>query len=486
MPNNLLDNFRSSSWRLSNLYKITDKNSRLSLFKPNSVQQVLQASSNKRKVTLKARQFGVTTEAVLRCFDTAIWHRNKTVCILAHKQDVLDKIFNIVKTAYKNLPEELRPILDKGGGSKYEYRFPEMNSVIYTTLEVRGGTIHKLHISEAAFIPKPRIDATLQAVPLDGEVEFETTPNGLNHFYDFWNETEDGYGRFFFPWYFHHEYKIATAPLRLTEEEERLCVVAKARHDLELSHEQIAFRRFKTKELGARIFQQEYPEDDQTCFLASGSNPFDTGMLKARMQDAPTEFEVKEQIRIYEPFDKTKSYVIGADVAEGVRADYSVASCFCVETKREVAFFRGHVSPSDFAEKIHQMGKLFSRANIWPCVIVERNNHGHAVILKLLEVLRYPGLWVAPDDRIGHLTTSITRPLLVDTFIEAIDSGFFQISSRETFSECLTLVDNGGKIEAEDGKHDDCVIAAALAVKLVLEYLPKVNIYKNIETKVLV
>jgi hypothetical protein len=481
-----LTKFTDRSWRLRNLYKITDKASRLSLYKPNAVQQALHASSSKRKITLKARQFGITTDAVLRCFDTAIWHPNKTVCILAHKQDVLDKIFNIVKTAYKNLPEELRPALDRGGGSKYEMIFPELNSRIYTTLEVRGGTIHKLHVSEAAFIPKPRIDATLQAVPLDGEVEFETTPNGLNHFYDFWMESEDGYARFFFPWFFHQEYQIATSPLSLTEEEERLVSYALGKYGLTLSHEQIAFRRFKIKELGPRIFQQEYPEDDQTCFLASGSNPFDAQKLKAKMAAAPTDFQTIDQIRIYEPFHKTKSYVIGADVAEGVRSDYSVASLYCVEDKREVAFFRGHLTPSEFADKLAQMGKLYSRADRFPTIIVERNNHGHAVILKLLEVLHYPSMWIAPDEKVGHLTTTLTRPLLIDTFVEAIDSGLFDIRSRETFSECLTLVDNNGKIEAEDGKHDDTVIAAALAVKLSLERLPRLNVYKNIDTMVLV
>jgi len=484
---NVIDKLSDPAWRLAHLYKITDKASRLRTYAPNTVQKLIHASQSKRKVTLKARQFGITTDAVLRRFDSCIWNRNKTVCILAHKQDVLDKIFGIVKTAYKNLPEQLRPVLDKGGGSKYEYRFPELNSVIYTTLEVRGGTIHELHVSEAAFIPKARIDATLQAVPIDGIVEFESTPNGLNHFYDLWGETGDGYERFFFPWFFHHEYRIPVGvSFSLTDEEQRLSAFASTRYNVALSHEQIAFRRAKIKELGPRVFQQEYPEDDQSCFLASGSNPFDTAKLKAKAQEASGDCTVKDGIRIYEPFDKSLTYVIGADVAEGVRSDYSVATCFCVETKREVAFFRGHLSPSEFADKIHQMGKLYSRAHIWPQVIVERNNHGHAVILKLTEVLRYPGLWVAPDERIGHLTTSLTRPLLVDTFVEAIDSDLFAMRSRETFAECLTLVDNNGKIEAEDGKHDDCVIAAALAVKLALERLPRVNIYKNIETKVLV
>lgn len=484
----MLDHFRDPNWRLANLYKITDKNSRAVTYTPNNAQLAIHASKSKRKKTLKARQFGITTDAVLRRLDSCIWNRNKNVCILAHKQEVLDKIFNIVKTAYKNLPEKLRPTLDKGGGSKYEYRFPDINSSIYTTLEVRGGTIHELHVSEAAFIPLERINATLQAVPLDGIVEFESTPNGLNHFYDSWRDTEDGYARFFFPWFFHGEYRIATSPLELTDDELALVAFAASEFGVTISHEQIAFRRYKIRELNNNIktFLKEYPEDDAGCFLSSGNNPFDTGLMQVRLLKLPNVWKLVEQIRIYEPFDKTKTYVLGADVAEGVRSDYSVASLFCVETKKEVAFFRGYLSPSEFADKICQMGKLYSHQNRWPLAIIERNNHGHAVILKLKEVHHYPHLWVAKDERIGHHTSILTRPILVDTFVEAMQSGEFHCQTKETFAECLTLVDNNGKIEAEDGKHDDCVIATALAIKGVLEKLPKIQLYKNIETKILV
>lgn len=483
-----LENLSDPKWRLANLYKITDKNARLEIFKPNSVQKKIQESQAKRKITLKARQFGITTEAVLRRFDSCIWNKNRTVCILAHKQGVLDKIFRIVKTAYRNLPDNLRPVLDRGGGGMYEYRFPEQNSIIYTTLEVRGGTIHELHVSEAAFIPKERIDATLQAVPLDGIVEFESTPNGLNHFYDLWGESEDGYERFFFPWFFHAEYRIPVGvPLTLSDDEQRLTAFALSRFNIRLSHEQINFRRYKIKELGYRIFQQEYPEDDQSCFLASGSNPFDTAKLKAKLQALPPgPPDVANGICIYEPYDKTKSYVIGADPAEGVRSDNSAACVVCVQDKREVASFAGQHGPSEFADKLYALGKLYSHAHKWPLLAIERNNHGHAVILKLHEVLNYPNLWKAPDEKIGHHTNLVTRPLLLDTFIEAVDSGTFTLRTKELFAECLTLVDNNGKIEAEDGKKDDRVIAAALAIKLALEMLPKINVYKNIENLILV
>jgi hypothetical protein len=156
VTDNALENLKSKRWRLENLYKIVDKKKRLRTFKLNPIQsRYVETRKSRYNDILKARQFGFTTFGVIDLLDDAMWIPNFTATILAHKQDVLDKIFMIARTAYKNMPARLRPIID-GTGSKYEMRFPEINSKIYITLEVRGGTINKLHVSEAAFIPEER------------------------------------------------------------------------------------------------------------------------------------------------------------------------------------------------------------------------------------------------------------------------------------------------------------------------------------------
>lgn len=488
-----MPDIKDKLWRLENLYKILDKKSQLVKFKLNAVQKrYFRNRTSKRRRILKARQFGFTTFGVVDLLDECIWKKNVTACILAHKQDVLPKIFGIVRTAYKSMPEKLKPRID-GSGSMYELRFPYNNSKIYTTLEVRGGTIHKLHISEAAFIPEERLRATYQAVPIDGEITQETTPNGLNHFYDAWNIGEDGYQNCFYPWFFHLEYQIPTAPLRLTLEEELLIESARINYDLKLSHAQIAFRRWKIKEFknNLQAFLAEYPEDDQTCFLASGANPFDGFKLKKMLDDCPKEYETNGEIKIYKPFQKSRNYIVSADVAEGVRRDNSVCDVWCIEDREQVAQFASNqVNPSQFSEVIHKMGKLYSIGPRWPRAIIERNNHGHAVLLKLTEneQFKYPNLWRHKDldNELGHRTSILTRPLLIDTFIEGVESGMFKINSRETISECMTLVDNKGKIEAEDGKHDDRVISAALAIKVILEMIPSTLIMKNLDKRILV
>lgn len=483
----LLRKFSNKNWRMNNLYKIVDKESNLVTFKPNPIQQKINESNHARNNVLKARQFGVTTNGAIKLLDETIWRPNYTTCILAHKREILDKIFNIVKIAYKNLPEEIRPIIDKGGGSKYEIRFPEINSKIYTTLEVRGGTIHELHVSEAAFIPDERIKATLQAVPLGSPVTLETTPNGLNHYFDKWNQEDSEYNNLFFPWFMHPEYRIKTGKFDLTEEEIDLVNNAKANYGITLTFEQIAFRRHKISEYSGRLseFLKEYPEDDQSCFLASGNNPFDALQIQSKIGEIPKTHKKVGEILVHEPFIKNRTYIIGADPAEGVKKDYSVAVCLCVDTMDTVAMARGHHDPSTFADIINQMGKMYSKVNKYPFTIVERNNHGHAVLLKLREVHRYPNLWLDSDEKPGHRTTSLSRPLLMDLFIDAVAYNAVNIKFRDILSECLTLVDNDGKIEAESGKHDDAVFACALAIRVASDIKHKVGLYRDLDKRIM-
>jgi hypothetical protein len=132
-----------------------------------------------------------------------------------------------------------------------------------------------------------------------------------------------------------------------------------------------------------------------------------------------------------------------------------------------VAQFRANrLKPGLFAERVYDLCKLYTgHKTIWPLLGVERNNHGHAVLQKL-EDLGYTNLHEAPDGRPGWKTTSATRPVLIDEFIEEVEAEITEIFDKDTLGECMTLVDNNGKIEAVDGKNDDCVIASAIAIQM--------------------
>jgi len=74
---------------------------------------------------------------------------------------------------------------------------------------------------------------------------------------------------------------------------------------------------------------------------------------------------------------------------------------------------------------------------------------------------------------------------MIDTFIDAVEDKIVKINSRRTLEECLTLIDNDGKIEAADGSHDDCIVADAIAIQMILE-MSSVSIYDNLNKRILI
>jgi len=467
----IYDNIHDAPWRLRNLYKITNKEKKTITFKPNYVQNLLEKSPGQLEAVLKARQFGISTYYLLKKLDKTIFNENQTTCILAHEQDAIKKLFRIIRFAYDNLPEGIRPRLAKGGGSIYELYFPDINSRIYCDLESRGDTISNLHVSEYAFCKDPdKVRATMDAVPITtGEISIESTPNGMNHFYDEWNDSSWAFKKHFFPWYFHHEYKMeVTNPAPYTGEELELIEKAKNLYNVDITPEQIAFRRFKISQRpgkkGHDHFLQEYPEDDTSCFLMSGASAMDLNLIKKKRDNAPSPISDSDGLRVWETFTRGQLYVCGVDTAEGIGKDYSVATIYNARTRKQAAQLRvNRMKPGVFGSKVYDLCKLYTgHRTLWPLLGVERNNHGHAVILRLTD-LSYPNLFEAEDGRSGWKTTSSTRPVLIDEFIEDVEADIMEIRDDDTLGECMTLVDNKGKIEAVEGKNDDCIIASAIA-----------------------
>lgn len=476
-------------FRLNTYYKIVDKRGKLVRFRENGIQKRINDSQSLRKRILKYRQGGVSTNEILKACDDVFFHRNRTACILAHENDGLETLFNIARGAYKFLDNQLKPALDRGGGSKYEMVFPELNSRIYADLEVRGGTINRLHISEAAFADKNRIKSTLEAVPMDtGIVTWETTPNGMgNHFYRSWVDRDDFYEKMFFPWYVDQQYQLDPNLVGdLTDDELAFIKKAKVLYGVDINKGQIAFRRFKQNDL-KELFAQEYPEDDITCFLASGGAPFDLTLIQQMIQDAPEPIKKTETMQIFKPHNPKGHYVMGCDTAEGVRKDFSVAVVIETKALEVVAMYRSNkVKPGEFAKAIKELAGLYQKGgSLWPFVAVERNNHGHAVLLALNEILGYPNLYRDPkDEQLGWKTNMISRPVMIDTFIEAVEEKQVTLNSKQILYECLTLVDNGGKIESEDGENDDTIIAVAIGLQMAIKH-GRFDLYDNLADKIL-
>lgn len=466
-----ISKLKSKDWRINHLYKIVDKKQRLRTFKEFGFQTKIRKAPQRVKQVLKYRQGGVTTGCSIDLFDDTIWTPNTTTMILAHVRKDLPKIFDKVIVAYKHMHPKLKPVLDKGGGSRYELRFPEINSTIFTDIEGRGMTLNRLHISEAAFADPSRIRATLGALVPDGKVTYESTPNGMgNEFYKRWIDPKSARAKLFFPWFIQPEYQLDPSHIKaLTSEEEEFIAKVKQHFGHDIHWGQIAWRRVQIEEYG-EMFWQEYPEDDATCFLASGGCPVDQMLVSQLMNEVAEPIVEDGPLHVWKSYDRNKRYVIGADVAQGVKSDFSVADVWCVDDCEQVAQYRSNnIKPWDFGAKVEELANMYhAGGRPWAKVGVELNNHGHAVNGYLWNKAMYANLYFSKPETPGWHTNTVTRPKMIDDFIQALEERAIKINSTHTLGECLSLVDNGGKIEATEGEHDDTIIAGAISLQLIL------------------
>jgi hypothetical protein len=181
------------------------------------------------------------------------------------------------------------------------------------------------------------------------------------------------------------------------------------------------------------------------------------------------------ELLIYRERDPKETYVIGADVGMGLRSgvngrvsDPSVAQILDSQL-RQVAVWRGVIHPDVFAEILIALGYHYNEALLVP----ERNNHGLVTCVALRDK-EYPNLYldiaegtIDPDNetiQLGIFTSEKTKPLLIDTLRAYDRDKEIEITDKTTLEEMLSyVVTESGKMQAEDGQHDDCVMALALA-----------------------
>ena len=124
---------------------------------------------------------------------------------------------------------------------------------------------------------------------------------------------------------------------------------------------------------------------------------------RSRRPDLPT-------LVIHVPPSPDGKYVIGADPAEGnPQSDDSAAVVLDIFTGEQMATMAERTDPARFADHLEQLSLYYNEAPL----MVERNNHGHAVLLWLREMtIRYVlrGL----DNEPGWLSTGASKPMAFD------------------------------------------------------------------------
>lgn len=446
-------------------------------------------------MVLKYRQGGITTEEQGENFHLTATQENQNVITLAHNWETTQEIFDIAQLFDRLLPARasVKPIRDWENKREIEYK--RLNSKFHigtagNTSFGRGQTFQRVHCSEVPLFGKKKNQHSLSINDIEnlisglciacpyGEVVLEGTGQGAaGWFYNTWQESKEGgndWIRIFLPWYIDplNSLSLMTGErLDYTDEEKDLIRMVKDNYNIIITAEQIKWRRI-TKNRVRKLFPQEYPEDDITCFLLSGNSRFDVSILRKLINQCKKPVETKDngQLVIWEKPVTGRRYVIGADVGEGMtNSDYSAGVVLDVVSCEQVARLMGRWKPETFAIKLANLGLKYNTALLG----VEANNHGHSTLNTLLNTLHYPRLYYHTDydstgsEKLGWQTNGKTRNTMISDLATAIDEYLMKINDPLFINQCMTFQKDGdGKYQAGEGCYDDLVIAWAISYQL--------------------
>ncbi len=436
--------------------------------KANAAQRAFERRRGERNIVLKARQMGLTTWAAARFFLKTITRPGTLTLEVAHTQEAAEEIFRIVHRFLDWLPDELREgPLRTSRANVRQLSFPELDSQ-YRVVSAgdrnagRGLTVQNLHCSELARWPgdPAEILAGLRAAMAPGaELIVESTPDGVGGcFHEEWQKAgETGTVRHFFPWWLEPRYRAdAVDEKSLTDEEQEL----RTRYGLDLK--QIGYRRRIRADFRG-LARQEYAEDEETCFRASGESVFEMEAIEKRLLMAPEPVERRRngELEIWLPAVKGKQYVVAVDPAGGGSdGDYSAAQVLELKSGLQCAEFAGRVGGLELAKLVTKLATEYNGA--W--LVVERNNHGSGVLAHLETGCKYARIY-EQGGQAGWLTTSMSRPAVLGGLDAALVQEPGRFMSRRLLGECRSFVRlPNGRTGARAGTHDDRVMAMAIGL----------------------
>ncbi|MGH9586823.1 MAG: terminase [Acidobacteriaceae bacterium] len=443
---------------------------------PNRAQFEFEARRGRQNIVLKARQMGISTWVSGWMFLKTITKKGTLTVQVAHTREAAESLFRMVHRFLEEMPEELqKSALRTSRASARQIIFPKLDSE-YRVVSAgnmgagRGLTINNLHCSEVARWPGDAAE-TLQglraAMPPTGELVLESTPMGAGGC--FWREWQEagntGMVQHFFPWWWEETYvDLAVDEETLSDDERKL----RLEHGLTCA--QIGYRRHLLASFRG-LAKQEYAENANECFLASGECAFERDVIDRRIAqlERPIAERMNGQLQIWLGPVAARKYLVAVDPAGGgSEGDYSAAQVIDVETAWQCAELRCKAGPYELAEEVIKLAMEYNGAE----VAVERNNHG-AAVLAHLTTAEYPNIWEQGDQQ-GWLTSTLTRPRMIGDLDAALVESPERFNSERLLRECRTFVrQRNGKMAAQSGEHDDCVMAMAIALQVRAELVSK-------------
>ena len=419
---------------------------------------------NRFNIISKFRQGGLTTTTLLWGMWRCMFQLDQQVMLLSKTDREATVIGMMVDRAAENLPDWLKP-KKEGKWNDHLKQFSETggNLMFYSPEAARGKATTLLIIDEAAFIPdmETHWKAMWPVLSTGGSCVIISTVNGVGNWYEETysaaNEKRNMFNVIDLDYWEHPDYNETLNPNWVKEQK---------------------------SQLGERGFLQEVLR----VFLGSGDTYISSNKLTeidkttkkteplkklfpqfANKSDEAENEDQKGSLWIWKEPQNGQEYIAGIDSAEGI-GDHGDNSCIQIinqNTLEQVAeFYSNNIPTHEFAQVCKEIGSFYNNA----LLVIEDMSTGGAILNSLQHDYFYENLYFDNQTKTnmkpGIKITVKNRTVILQNFQQKIYNDLLKINSRRLAKELKTFEYNTGnkKAQAQKGKHDDAIMAMALAI----------------------
>lgn len=427
---------------------------------------VLQTFINNRLVViLKARQLGMTWLALAYALWLALFRPAATVLLFSKDDMAAMYLLGLerLKGMYNRLPAFLkcRQVI---ADNYHEWKLSN-GSVVrsFPTTQGDSFTATLAIVDEADLVPdlnrlmgavKPTIDAGGQMILLS-RVDKATPQSEFKNIYRAAKQKQNGWADVFLPWHTRPGRDAAWYAEVKSDILSRTTALDALYEQYPATDAEALAPASLDKRIPYEWLKQCYEEKSP---VASQPSP-ESGKQSAVGSGQKTDVPSINGLEIYALPLAGAEYVIGGDPAEGnPTSDDSALTVLRKDNGEEVAALAGKFQPSTFAAHLDAIGRFYNNA----ATLVERNNHGHAVLLWLRDNSRLRRL-NGFDGKEGWHSTTKGNVLLYDSCADVFRDGETILHSFATFTQLASI--EGSSLSAPQGEHDDRADSFALAVQ---------------------
>jgi len=450
-------------------------------------------------ITKKYRQAGVSTATaawVSKKLQFASKRKPEKILIIANKLDTASEFANKVRGFINQWPAWINVGFSKEKDSQKHFKLnngSEVKAVATSVDALRGFTPTTLIFDEAAYIEAGDDfwAACMASLSTGGKVIVISTPNGYDKiYYEIYEQSIKGLNGFHIselhwendPRFTKDLYWVKTKDivhflLNIEDFDETEFIHEKDRSkftDLTRNGYKPCSSWFEEMVKKLKYDRRKVSQELESAFLGSGDNviPVET-IDKIKNEDIrePEEMFVGNQLWVWEKPKEGHRYILGCDVSRGDSEDFTSIVIIDFDERCQVLEYLGKIPPDLAADIIYKWGTMYKAY-----VVTDITGGMGVATSRKLQELGYKDLYVEgmntadkwkynpnEGDKTPGLAFNNKRSQIVSAFEESLRHKFV-IRSKRLLNEMYTFVYINGKPNHMKGKHDDLIMAIAMAL----------------------